>query len=1000
MAGAGGVEGLVGRERELGIVLDAAERARCGSPAVVVIEGEPGLGKTRLLQEVADRLGVGGPDADSEAPGAPPVVAVGHGTDLAGGSIPYGVAAGVLDRLIAHVGVDRLRGLDRRTITALALIHPALAEVPDGTALDRLALLAGFQSLICEIGSVGLVCLVVEDLHWADEPSLDLLTLLATSPPTDRFLFLATTRPPVDRAGRGAQHIAGLTGLVPGHGRGDLVTLRPLTDEQVAAYLRGVRDGSLSALTVSRITTLAQGVPLFLEALVADIDTPSGRLPSSIAASVAARQAVLTLPTRRVLEAAAVRGLPVDRLSLAAVTGLTEQDVREAVHHACEVRLLEPLGGGRYRLHHAIVCRAIEEALTDLSRETWHREWAAWLEDYAPVDASRTSSLAHHWYHAGDAQRAMVCSVAAARTATELEATQEAAAHWSRVMELWSSVEDPAAATGLDRDTLVMSLFWALRASGEVLPCHSLIAAELTTSPPPQGVRLLWLEVRRYLQPLPQGVGLPPRAVGSLTWEQVLSLTRDVLSHRDIRPSPMLLGLIGTLLNRALPADVSDRIQELMGGFDAAFDAESSVSVLALHAHGYLLLRQRRYDEALAREREAESAPEGTQPRERHRATANVVSSLVILGRVAAAVDHGERALARLGPVEAARGAWVALAQNLILARVHGGGWDRAHELFAVHERHADWWPIGESAGGIALIAAWQGRHAEARRVIALCVEDLPALEVASEPLTYKFQPYLAAACLAQSTGEVRRARQHLYPVLTSPGLADDAGVLWPVVLLAAQLAHLPGETTTEQQAWARLVSDGATQVDRVAELGEAWLGDVHAHLERAAGRDDADHWLDVATRWERLRMPLREASARLRRADVLLPHHGEGVRGEHRVTTRAARHELELAQALLLPLGAAPSLLHVQRLAGRGRLRLPSGAETADAPGLPSLTAREMEVAGLIAIGRTNQQIATSLFMSPKTASVHVSRIIMKLGVQNRTEVAAMLHREGLVDR
>lgn len=1003
MTGAGGVERLVGRERELGQVLEAAEQACAGRAAVVVIEAEPGLGKTRLLQEVGGRLVGRAPGSGPASMSARPFVAVGHGVDLAGGSIPYGVAAGVLGQLIAHVGMERVRALDRRTVTALALLHPSVAEVPDGMVLDRLALLAGFRNLIAQIGSTRLVCLMVEDLHWADDPSFDLLILLATSPPTHRFFLLTTTRPSTGSSGRVARRVANLTRLVRGS---ELITLQPLPDEQVKAYLRGVRDRSLSTQDVDRITAMAQGVPLFLEALVADRNTLSDRLPRSVAASVASRQLALSPPTRLVVEAAAVRALPVDRRALAVVTGLAERDLQRAVHQACEARLLEPLDGGCYRLHHAIVRRAIEETLSDLTRQTWHRAWARWLEEHSAAGATRTSSLAHHWYHAGDAEHAIKSAVAAARTATELDATQDAAAHWSRVMQLWFSVEDPSATTGLDRNTLVMSLYWALRGSGDMTSCHSLIAAELTASPSPQGLRLLWLEVRRYLQPLPENVGLPPRAVGSLTWGQVLDLTRGVLAQSDIRPSPMLLGVIGTLLNRALPVDVDDRIQEVMGELAPSLAVDGSVTVLALHAQGYILLGQRRYEEALAREREAESNPGCTQPRERHRATANVVSSLIILGRVGEAVDHGEKALARLGPVEVARSEWITLAQNIILAQVHTGGWDRAQELFAAHEHHVDWLPIGESAGAIALIAAWQGRHARAREVMALCVADLPALEVVSEQLIYKFQPYLAAACLAQATGDVERAREHLRPVLNSPGVAHDVGVLWPVVLLAAQLAHRTQDTPRERQSWAALVSVASNQVDRVAELGHAWLADVEAHLDRAAGRDDPDHWLDIAAQWERLGLPLREANARLRRADALLPCPGAARRGGTRAggtrpgAMRAIRHELELAQSLLLPLGAAPTLLEVQRLAGRGHFRLPSAATTASAPGLPGLTAREMEVAGLIALGRTNQQVATALFMSPRTAAVHVSRVIMKLDVRNRTEVAALMYREGVVDR
>ncbi len=980
MVGFGATIELVGRENELAVVLDAARRARRNRPAVLVVEGEPGLGKSRLVQEAIAIL------RGEEGPGTAPVlVAVGHGTDVAGDRIPFGVAASVLGDLLAHAGADWASALDPRVRSALAALHPTLGAAPDPTALDRLALLAGFREVLVRLGATHLVCLAVEDLHWADESSLDLLALLARTSDAVPLLVLATVRPIDGEGRRVVRHVADL-GRGP---HGALLTLHRLPDDAVLRYLRAADDGSWPPGAADRISHLAQGVPLFLEALVGDVHRLDQGLPTTIAALVIARLQGLTTDTRRVLEAAAVRGHPVDRRALTGVTGLDDEAVGAALQEAGEHRLLDPLGGGRYRLHHALERRAIEESIGESAGERWHHRWATWLSAGGVADATLTTSLAHHWYHSGDTERAITAALDAARVATGLDATLEASLHWTRVLQLWPVVADPRRSTGMDRDDLVMSCYWALRASGEAGAARDLVSSELAMRPAPRGVQLLWLETRRFLGSDPDEPA-PPGVAAVLAWDQLIRLARRVLRDPEARrPTPMLLGLLATLLNRALPPDLAATIDDLLDGLGDEIRANPSLRVLALHAEGYRLVQQHRHEDALRLELSAEAATDDVHPRERHRATANVVDSLTSLGRFAEAVEHGERALAGLGSVDVARGEWLALAQMVTVAHLHAGGWARAHELFAVHLVNQEWFPIGESAGAMAVVAAQQGRQDDARAWTELAVVDLPGLDEPSELIAYAYQPHLARACLAASLGDVLTARGHLRPVLGSDRLHTDVGVLWQVVVEAARLAVHPGDRPPERRAWTDLVESASEQVDRVDGLGEAWTAEVRAHLDLAVGTEDPDQWLEVATRWEALGLPYREAVCRTRRAAILPAGRAKDVRAD-----------LERARSLLVPLGAKPALLDVQRLAGRARLRLSAGVDGDALTGLPALTVREMEVATLIADGRTNQQIAAVLFMSPKTASVHVSRIIMKLGVQNRTEVAALVHRSGVVDR
>jgi DNA-binding CsgD family transcriptional regulator/tetratricopeptide (TPR) repeat protein len=167
------------------------------------------------------------------------------------------------------------------------------------------------------------------------------------------------------------------------------------------------------------------------------------------------------------------------------------------------------------------------------------------------------------------------------------------------------------------------------------------------------------------------------------------------------------------------------------------------------------------------------------------------------------------------------------------------------------------------------------------------------------------------------------------------------------------------------------------------------------AELSRLEGASDPERWQTAATAWERLGRPFEVAYARFRQAEALLLAGGTPRQQAETVLWQA--HQTAVA------LGAAPLRREIELLAQRGRLRLEEPVDTTSVPTAPSsaaslgLTQREAEVLALVAEGRTNRQIGETLFITPKTASVHVSRILAKLGVTGRGEAAAIAHRLGL---
>jgi DNA-binding CsgD family transcriptional regulator len=271
---------------------------------------------------------------------------------------------------------------------------------------------------------------------------------------------------------------------------------------------------------------------------------------------------------------------------------------------------------------------------------------------------------------------------------------------------------------------------------------------------------------------------------------------------------------------------------------------------------------------------------------------------------------------------------------------------------------------------GPAELALWEGRHDEAAAAVAeglrwLVARDPDRTRAHWRSLWYPLALRLEAdraeqAAARRMAEEVAEARQRAAPVLAA------------LDLLAA--APTP-------------------QARYVPVAGH--LRQAQAERSRLEGRSDPDRWHAAAAAWERLECPFDAAYARFREAEALL---ADGASRQQAETVLRAAHHTTVV------LGAGPLRREIELLAQRGRLRLKEPVDRTAAPAAPpspaaslGLTQREVEVLALVAEGRTNRQIGQALFITPKTASVHVSRILAKLGAAGRGEAAAIAHRLGL---
>ena len=949
---------LVGRKGELAALRAAADRARTGAPTPVVVEGEAGIGKSRLVAELTEGLLRSGA-----------IVATGHGVDLAGGALPYGVAAGLVRDLRTRLGTDRITDILGSRVPAVGALDPTFSGAGQDNA-DRHSVFEAVHHLVIELAREQLVCLVLEDLHWADATSLDLITYLASTVGSGQLLLVATTRP------EGASRLARLVAL------GELLSLGPLADDAMRELAASLASPS-GSVQLDRIIALGEGIPLYVEELIAVQTASSSGVPGALALAFTARLAGLSQAGRQVLEAMAVAEGAVSARVLCTVLGVTRASVSEAIDELAARGLVDALDQDRVRFHHELLRRTVADALSPLTRAEWHRRWATVLqrlEGPERTDPRLLAASAHHWYHAGDPGAAVPAAVAAGQAASAIGAATESAVHWHRALLHWHRAGDAEASTGMSHEAALIEGTTVLRLSGAYPQFHEVLAAE-RARPASDGVLRLWLDL---------GLALVSGRLGE-NRPQVVPRDRldAVLDRLATEPKrPLVRATLFVLWWDAYDADraVVERIIDLL-------DAQADPSALPSDVVGVGLRRARfaltygNAGEALHIVQDVLARDDAVHPVNRPVVESLHVWLLFVLGRVQDCIDAGERALTRLGSPELAGMNWAGIAENLAVAHALAGNLDRAEELMRTVLDLGELYVHVTTGCDLLALLALRGRRDEAQALLArILVHQLPGPGDAGFRFGLTSQVVAARARLAALEGDHAGARDLLRPVLVDPHLTTDSEYLWSVVLEASRLFDDPPslEPAELRAQWAAVVENAAARVHKYGALGPVWTADLSAHLDRALEQDTVEQWELVVAGWEELGAPTEAALAMLRLAERLAQ---DGERGRATITASAA-----LARAHGI---GALALAHRSRAASRRRRLRLDGVGSDD--GAHGLTAREREVLMLLADGRTNEQIAAGLLMSPKTASVHVSRIITKLGVANRTEAAAYAHRNGL---
>ncbi|MFF7280856.1 AAA family ATPase [Streptomyces griseorubiginosus] len=963
---------LVGREDELAWLSSVLERARGGEARAVLVAGDAGVGKTRLLDEVTGRAVADGM-----------TVLTGHCVDLGDVGLPYLPFTEVLGAVAQD---ERFAG----AFGAYPVVERLLGGGSPGDSGDRLRLFEGVAGLLADLADIAPLLLVFEDLHWADQSSRDLLRFLlsrgilqrsAGGAPTHRMAVLASYRADDLHRRHPLRPLLAELVRLPAVER---LELRPMPDAEVARLVRALREGPLPETTVRRIVERAEGNAFYAEELLAATGSGDGGVPSGLADVLLIRFEQLSDTAQQVLRTAAVAGRRVEHDLLRDAVGLPEEELEAALREAIGRQLLVPGAGDTYAFRHALAREAVYADLLPGERARLHGAFARLLDGRGPRGES-AAERAHHYRESHDLAPALTASLEAADHAQRVGAPAEELRHLEAALDLWSAVEPSARpkGEGLDRVRLMLRASAAAAHTGELHRAVSLTRAALAgvgqeaDSELAARVRYTLAGNLMTVDNLTtafayssEALDMIPADPPSRTW--VWAAATHALAARHVGENETALRVARQALDRAQELGVTDAQADLLISL-AVVEGDGRRSVA-----GRERLRQAR---ELARS-------SGNAPVEM-RALFNLAIGTYEAGHleeclpwITEGLDRARRAglLSSPYPME------MRYLHLLVLYTL--GRWD---ECLQAASTDAEVLP---GAGGYRLgpalyvaLARGDFRAADRARTLLEGPFDWMATLVAGVALTE------AAALQGDAEAAVERMRS------TVTLLTDDAGTRPHVTVRLAALAlsavaDRAGELRLKgDQAGARRWAETATELLEPARAlavhggvpqgpeGQAWLARAEAEWVRAVSGPDVEAWAKAVAAFD-FGDVYEPARCRLRYAEALL---AADRREEAAAEARAARE-------VFARLGATVLLERVDELIRRGRL-----AEAAPTKASP-LTAREQDVLRLLARGRSNRQIGEELFITGKTASVHVSNILAKLGAASRTEAVAVAYRERLI--
>lgn len=935
-------EGFVGRADELAVFASAVDAARHDVPSVLIVRGDAGIGKSTLVSEAAVREGV--PLFLARC------VPVGS----------HGLALAPLTDLVRHVERSAQRHLleDERFAGAARAVTSTLG----GGAREGELFLAVID-LLGALGAPDAVMVCFEDLQWADPSTWDFVDYLARNLIAERLVLVATYRD--DDKGYGPvlrQRVAELA-RVPGARR---IHLGGFTRDDVAARVTALLGTTPSIDLLDELVARGEGNPLFTEELVA-AHLEGETLPSILADLLGADIAAAGPEARAVLDTLSVIGREAPHELLLGAVERPDEIVERGLRDALDAKLIvADRDTHRYRFRHPLIGEVVYDALTPSERRRQHARVATVLVAERPTDAS--GEVAFHLERAGDAPAAVVAALAAA-DAVAPAAPAVALVQLERALALWDDAGHPPT----ERSARLWQAAELASATGVNHRAVELAQTALGLGVPPRGMAWGYERLGRYRWADGQ---LDASAVAYA--DAAAALTPDVGS---VDAAAVYAGLAQAELMQCRFDQAEDWCRRTLATRETASDRAPCVAA----GHFLALVHSHRgeHDRAFELCRTALAEADGLSAQVGLLAVVYYVLALMAAGR------HDDAVTAALdGMVEAQRaGLSASYAAYLAGAAAEGlvrlGRWSEADTVLRGVEGLE---PIPIAASRLrAAGALLHARRGDRERADALAADALSAPVGA-------YHHALAGATVAEAYLALGRWAD-------AATLVEALTAAAPVPITASRLAMLRAITIVETALDARDEPSPFAAPDDVRSIVDTRAGPVDVRVAESAYTTavvsllDApapDAWAEAAQAWERAGDPWWAAMARTHEVEAAA-RLGAAAR---------ASDSLREAHRAAVALGAGGLNERIAALARITRLRVdaPDVAELGeDVTGKLGLSPREAEVLGLVAAGMTNREIGEKLFVSEKTASVHVSNILRKLGVTSRVEAAAVAQRAGL---
>ena len=979
---------LVGRAVELdrlvGLVGVGEEEP---AASAVLVSGDAGVGKTRILAELRDR---------AEAEGWR--VLVGHCLDFGESALPYLPFSEAFGRLATDSPTVARALVEAAPV--IARLMPARRVLPeqsrgpdvepvDATTIDRPELFAAVHAALEQLGRSAPLLLVVEDVHWADRSTREMLSFLFSRRFDSPVAVVASYRSDDLHRRHPLRTTAAEWSRLPGVTRLDLGRLG---DAEIRELVRTLHPAPLPERAVRGIVERAEGNAFFTEELVQAAEVGPDAIPEALADLLLVRLDRLEDEARLVVRAAAVSGRRVPHLLLERVLDSRITSLDTALRAAVDANVLVPMGGDGYAFRHALLAEAVYDDLLPGERVRLHAAYVAALQQ-GEVGGT-AAELARHAKRANDLVTAARASVAAGDEAMRVAGADEASRHYELALELTDASPGDI---GIDLVELTARACEAAIASGQTYRAIALANDSLRCLPadaPEPRLRLL--------------VVLATASLLADTEGDALATTTEAMELLDRHPDDRLRARFLALHARA-HAEQRRHVEA------------SELAAQALELAGKLELADVVIDArtTLARLREGTQGPA---------ASVEMLEEVVVQARAAGDLDSELRGTFNLGTllyengrieesrtvyaraVERGRSVGRPWAPFALESRVLGiqaaylvGDWDAAAAMADLH---------GESPPELAeAMLTASGLVVRAGRGDTAATELLPGLVAPGrrEGMVALFAGF-AAIDLYGDAGDVEAAlsaHDQTVQVLSEiwANMDFQARIRLAALVIGQLATAVPGTASDDRDSLVaeadRLLAGARRAVRKREESvweegleGRAWLA-----------RTEAEHlrlrWLvghDVPAPGE-----LLAAWQAATNAFTTLGHAFETARSQARTAAvlRAAGQAAEAAELAGLSrdvarrLGAEPLLRELRHVGGQ----LPAARATAESRRDESLTARELEVLALVAQGRSNREIAGQLYISAKTVSVHVSNMLAKLGAAGRTEAVAVARRRGYLD-